>query len=145
MMPGEHHDIWNDCQFDCLFNSLCSGIWPTEYQSKAMCYWPFVSWIHQWPLDFPQKGSLCGLLGLFVQDFNLRNSQIPQFTHPISHNAPFRTKMCAFLLWIVHCGIWDRCIVGFVSLVYLPWNYIDQYAIIGCHTGGFNSLAPGRS
>ena len=32
-----------------------------------------------------------------------------------SHNAPFRTEMCSFLFWMVHCGIWDRCIVGFMN------------------------------
>ena len=25
--------------------------------------------------------------------------------------------MLTFLFWIVHCGIWDRCIMGFVRLV----------------------------
>ena len=49
---------------------------------------------------------------------NWPNSQIPQCTSPISHNAPFRTEMCTFLFWLVHCGIWTRCIVGFVRLVY---------------------------
>ena len=46
------------------------------------------------------------------------NSQIPQCTCLISHNALFRTGMCTFLFWMVHCGIWDRCTVGFVKLVY---------------------------
>ena len=27
--------------------------------------------------------------------------------------------MCTFLFWIVHCGIWHRCFMGFVNLVYL--------------------------
>ena len=46
------------------------------------------------------------------------NSQIPQCTFFISHNAPFKTEMCIFLFWMVHCGIWNRCIAGFVKLVY---------------------------
>ena len=52
--------------------------------------------------------------------FNRPISQIPQCTCPISHNAPFRTEMCTctFLLWMVYCGIWDRCIMGFVRWVY---------------------------
>ena len=33
-------------------------------------------------------------------------SQIPQCTCHLSHNAPFRRKMCTFLFWMVHCGIW---------------------------------------
>ena len=32
-------------------------------------------------------------------------SQIPQCTSPISHNALFRTEMCTFLFWMMHCGI----------------------------------------
>ena len=44
-------------------------------------------------------------------------SQIPEYTCSISHNAPFRTEMCTFLFWIEHCGIWNRCILGFVNWV----------------------------
>ena len=44
-------------------------------------------------------------------------SQIPEYTCSISCNAPFRTEMCTFLFWMEHCGIWNRCILGFVSLV----------------------------
>ena len=45
------------------------------------------------------------------------NSQIPQCTCHISHNATFRTELCTFLFWMVQCVIWDRCIMGFVRLV----------------------------
>ena len=45
------------------------------------------------------------------------NLQIPQCTCPTSHNAPFKREICTFLFWMVHCGIWDRRIVGFVRLV----------------------------
>ena len=40
-------------------------------------------------------------------------SHIPECTCSISHNAPFRTEMCTFLFWMEHCGIWNRCILGF--------------------------------
>ena len=33
-----------------------------------------------------------------------------------THNEPLKTEMCTSLFWMVHCGIWNRCIVGFVSL-----------------------------
>ena len=33
----------------------------------------------------------------------------------ISHNAPFRAEMCTFLLWMVLCGIWNRCLARFVN------------------------------
>ena len=62
-------------------------------------------------LDF---NSYCSI----IQKNNWPNSQIPECTCSISHNAPFRTEMCIFLFWMVHCGIWKRCILGFVKLVY---------------------------
>ena len=43
----------------------------------------------------------------------------------ISHNAPLRTKMCTFLFWMEHCGIWNRCILGYVKLVYSC--YLPEY------------------
>ena len=46
---------------------------------------------------------------------NWPNSQIPQCTCTTSHNASFRTEMCAFLFYMMHCGIWYRCIMGFVN------------------------------
>ena len=47
-------------------------------------------------------------------------SQIPECICSISHNAPFRTEMCTFLFWMEHCGIWSRCILGFVNWVNSP-------------------------
>ena len=35
-------------------------------------------------------------------------SQFMECACSISHNAPFRTEMCTFLFWMVHCGIWNR-------------------------------------
>ena len=53
-----------------------------------------------------------------MQACNWPTSQIPQCTCSISHKAPFRTEMCTFLLWMMHCGIWIKCIVGLVRMVY---------------------------
>ena len=47
---------------------------------------------------------------------NWSNSQFPECTG--SYNAPFRTEICTFLVWIRHCGIWTSRIQGFVKLVY---------------------------
>ena len=58
-----------------------------------------------------------------LSGFHWPNLQISLCTCPISHNAPSRTEMCIFLLWVEHCGIWDRYIVRHVRLVY--WFYID--------------------
>ena len=68
-------------------------------------------------------------------DRNRHNSQIPECTCSISHNAPFRTEMCTFLFWMEHCGIWNRCILGLVKLVYcwdryilfVFWNIANQH------------------
>ena len=49
---------------------------------------------------------------------NPPNSQIPQCTRSISHNAPFRTAMCTFLLWMVYCGICNRSMAVFFRSVY---------------------------
>ena len=48
---------------------------------------------------------------------NRPKSHIPQCTCPTSHNAPLGTELCIFLFSMVHCGIWDRYIVGYVRLV----------------------------
>ena len=82
----------------------------------------------------PDVGYLFGG-GLVIT--NWPNSQIPECIYSISHNAPFRTEMCTwmhngallemeqvhsgictFMFWMEHCGIWNRCILGFVKLVY---------------------------
>ena len=52
---------------------------------------------------------------LFVSD-----SQIKESICSISHNVPFRTDMCTFLFWMGHCGIWNKCILGFVN--YVNWS-----------------------
>ena len=49
-------------------------------------------------------------------------SQIPECICAISHNAPFCNRnvhTCAhFCYKMLHCGIWHRCILGFVRWVY---------------------------
>ena len=45
-------------------------------------------------------------------------SQLPQCTCPIYHNTPCRREMCAFLYWMVYCGICDRGNVGYMRAVY---------------------------
>ena len=48
-----------------------------------------------------------------------------RFTNPTMHQfdipqCTIRKEMYTFLFWMVHCGIWDRCIVGFVNKFH--WN-----------------------
>ena len=69
----------------------------------------------------------------------LPNSQISECICSISHNAPFRTEMCIshnapfrtemyiFMFLMKHCGIWQRCILGFVKLVYWTMGYTCSF------------------
>ena len=60
----------------------------------------------------------------FACPHNRPISQIPQCIWQISHNAPFWNRnvhTCAhFCYKMVHCGIWDWCIMGFAQQVYFP-------------------------
>ena len=51
-------------------------------------------------------------------------SQIPECIRQISHNASFcnrNVRTCAYFSYkLVHCGIWDWCIVGFVQQASVP-------------------------
>ena len=53
-------------------------------------------------------------------------SWIPQCTWQIYRNAPFCDRnghtFTHFCYKMVHCGIWDRCIMGFVRWVYCQHN-----------------------
>ena len=62
--------------------------------------------------------------------WNWPNSQIPECTCSISQNAPFRTEMCTFLFWMEHCGIWNRCILEFVKLVYSLVSMRIMYGLV---------------
>ena len=85
-------------------------------------YYSMVSYVlntdKECPIGHPWGGDLldfCELKMWYVKT-NLTN---PTNASPISHNAPFRTEMDTFLFWMVHCGIWDWCIVGFAQQVIL--------------------------
>ena len=60
--------------------------------------------------------------GWWMNDSGLRNtctpiSQIPTapFSYPTIHHSE---QSCVFLFLVVYCEIWERCIVGFVRLVF---------------------------
>ena len=83
-----------------------TGILAPEYQQALWrASWFFVSKF-DWNLQKSGKKSLAKL--------NRPISQSRRCTFPMSQNAPFRTQMYAFVFWIVHCGIWNRYIWGFV-------------------------------
>ena len=64
----------------------------------------------------------CGVIHLSGRPI----SQIPKCTCPISHNTLIRTETCTFLFWMVYCGMWDKCTVGFVNLVYSSCIVSDE-------------------
>ena len=45
---------------------------------------------------------------------HINNSNRPNLQ---SHSAPFRTEIRTFLIWMEHCGIWNKCVLGFVKLI----------------------------
>ena len=112
----------------CLDSSVHSnqptGITTRQYaysKSQKLCTWFVLCCILLW---FGNNQFYPYCLGLphcmMEQSYdcpNSLNSQIPACTCSISHNALFRTEMCAFLFWIVGSGIWNKCIQGFVKLV----------------------------
>ena len=71
------------------------------------------------------RSTHCCVLMCSIQ-VNRPIAQIPQCTCPISHNTPICNKNvrmgCAhFCYKMVHCGIWDWCIVWFVRwLNFIP-------------------------
>ena len=94
-----------------------AGYWwiPLKKASDTELVCLFLLW--SIPTSFwATNGVVCNLKRI---NTNRTIYQILQCTCPISHNTPFRTEIDIFLFWMVHCGIWGRCIVGFVNLVYL--------------------------
>ena len=85
-----HSQHLQDFIFKFLTSFVCKYIFVCRQRSYCSVIWSMVHHSHNWP-----------------------NSQIPLCT--VSHNASFRTEMCTFLSRMVRCGIWDRCIVGFVN------------------------------
>ena len=90
-----------------------SSRWPVLFEFPVLCKNGRAS-------SSVTKHQLCGLVLLKQSNrtwyciHNWPNSQIPECTCSISHNALFRTEMCTFLFWMEHYGIWNRCILGFV-------------------------------
>ena len=51
-------------------------------------------------------------------------------SHPTMHHSE---QKCAHLFWMVHCGMWNRCIAWFVDLVYylsLPLLSVSDTQVI---------------
>ena len=94
-----------------VYSTVHSGPDQRKHQSSASL--AFVRAIHRLPVNSTHKWPVTRKM--FPFDDAIMNAPI------ISHNTPFRTEMCPFLFWMVFCGIWERCIVGFVRMAYFIW------------------------
>ena len=87
-------------------------------------------------LPAPESTNFENCISLFLRQSSIAQrrgwsnrpiSQIPQCTSSISHNAQFRSETCAFLFWMVHCGIWNRWIARLM-------NWVNQWFSNHLHT-----------
>ena len=99
--------------FNIPQNITLTGTQISNERKRSLIYDGTSQSVSETPLCF-HGGSLVQ----FITSLNRPISQNPQCTCPISHNASFRTEMCTFLFWIVHCGTWNRWIVGFVTICF---------------------------
>ena len=63
----------------------------------------------------------------------------------LSHTLQYIIQEKSFLFWMVYCGIWDRCIVWLVRMVYyIPYyiknHYCSEWCIVGYETGALYDL-----
>ena len=76
---------------------------------------PGIFWLHQLNVNNRPISLIPECTCSISHNAPFRTEMCPECTCSISHNAPFRTEMCTFLFWMEHCGIWNRCILGFVN------------------------------
>ena len=92
------------------------GPWCCQYMVTKFASWQLLCFLYV--LNNIDKLSYLYALTSSADYANWTNSQIPESTCSISHNAPFRTEMCIFLFWMEHYGIWNRYILELVKLFY---------------------------
>ena len=71
----------------------------------------------------------------------INKSHIVPVPYPTMYNSEQKcVHFYTFLFWMVHCGIWDRCTVGFVRLVYstasMALSLLDKRILV-FHKEGF--------
>ena len=138
-----------------VYSTFCSGADQRKHQSSTSL--AFVRWIHRWPVNSPHKWPVARKIIPFddviifrihaaddetdtvhiqaafcMRLTNRPISQIPQSIKQTSHSAPFcnrKVHICAhFCYKMVHCGIWNWCIVGFGQQVCLKTlNIFDKW------------------
>ena len=78
--------------------------WLRKWIGRMFSDWR--GWLIDWMVELWRASWLVdGKVGWFGWIYKRPNSQIAQCACPISHNTPFRTEMCTFLFWMVHCKI----------------------------------------
>ena len=109
MMSHGHHGISSHWPLDCLFNSFFWPTWKESQRSASLA----TGGINQCPVDSPHKWSI------IWKTFQFNDITMGIMVHrcSTSHNAPFRTEMSSFLFCMEHCGIWNKCFLGFVKKV----------------------------
>ena len=103
---------FGNCQISII---ICMKEYRVIYEGKTLNCWPLY---HGWLIFYKLQKITdvdSRLLISRAQRYNRPISQIPKCTCSISYNAPFRSEIVTFLFWMEHCGIWDRCILGFVN------------------------------
>ena len=75
-----------------------------------------------------------GIKGWYWQWQNRPVVQIPQWTSPVSHSAPFCNRnvhmWAHFCCKMVHCGIFVWCIVELVRWVYCRWGLCHKTSLM---------------
>ena len=70
-----------------------------------------------------QYGYSCPPWEWIVLNHKSQNAPVPYPTVQLSEQQ----EMCTFLFWMLHHGIWNRCLLGFVRLVY--FNNLGYFSI----------------
>ena len=102
------------CQATSHYLSQC---WPTSKLLYGLTRPQWVNTGGRWWTDY------CGKLdNNYNKAYNREISQIPQCIKQLFHNAPLCNRnvhTCAhFCYKVVHCGVWDCCIVGLLQQIY---------------------------
>ena len=113
------------CRPFCLgLNVLTDPLLLCIYTNCMRHRWGVTS---QWPNHLKHTKRPCYIPEIRVEFYLLLQGavqlRIIDLIHK-SHNAPvpYPTMLHSFLVWMEHCGIWNRCIPGYLKLVY--WQHI---------------------
>ena len=125
-LHNERVGVSNHQPHDCFTQPFIQGADQRKHQSPA--WLGFLRGIHRRPVNSPHKepvtrkmfpfddvimrlpGRLAAVLLTIDQFHKSQNAPVPYPTMLYSE-----TEMCIFLFWVDHCGVWNKCIRGFVN------------------------------